>query len=490
MEHLPPGLQDVFENVGSLLGLNLVLAAFLSLQIANLLIAFGFRYIAAPSIRKIVSGTVGLLWCWILHDVQNTLILLGLSTGVYFLAVQNIVSPPKITMLAIVVLSYFHISRMITAYMSWSLDVTAPLMLLTAKYTTFAYDLEDGRKKKKDIALSADPHVADARSKTCVVEAPTLMEYYVFIFDFLGIIAGPIFGLREYLDFLYLRNDFADLKHVHFLKIILERLVYALLMGGAYAIAGTIPYLSFDYTYTDAYMNSSFFGRLVAVHLMSVANRLKYYFAWYMSDVAGLISGIGYNPTNRDKFSRSQNAIFTKVDLANCQAEAMSRWNISISKWLRCCIYLRANEAPLPRFLKGIIGHRQYATILTRFVSAFWHGFYPGYYLAFLCTVFQFEADSVARKYIKPLFIKEGQTKPHWIYTLVGKIHTAYCLETYGSAFLVLSASASLHIWTSLYFAIHLFNIATIIFVPVICKKVFHVKMPKIGTPPNEKKSQ
>ena len=196
-----------------------------------------------------------------------------------------------------------------------------------------------------------------------------------------------------------------------------------------------------------------------------------------MADTACLIAGIGYNPTHREKFSRSQNAIVSKVDAANCQAEALSHWNMSIAKWLRCCVYLRASEAPLPSILKGVIGHRQYATILTRFVSAFWHGFYPGYYMAFMSTVLQSEADSISRKYIKPLFMKPNGTKPHWIYTLCGKIHTAFCLNVYGSAFLVLSASATLKIWSSVYFSIHLLNIATIVLVPIVCTKVFRVKL-------------
>ena len=143
---------------------------------------------------------------------------------------------------------------------------------------------------------------------------------------------------------------------------------------------------------------------------------------------------------------------------------------MSISKWLRSCIYLRAIEAPMPRILEKKIAHRQYATILTRFVSAFWHGFYPGYYLAFFSTVLQSEADSIARKYIKPLFLKGNSTSPSWVFTLGGKIHTALCLNYYGAAFLVLSASSALRVWKSVFYFGHVLNAATIVAVPFIAR--------------------
>jgi lysophospholipid acyltransferase len=275
------------------------------------------------------------------------------------------------------------------------------------------------------------------------------------------------------LDFIYLRNDFADLSYTLGSSVYVAslRLGTGILVGVLFAASGMVAQLTFDYLHTADFMQSSFLTRMLAVHFMTSANRLKYYFAWYISDAACLLAGVGYNPSNRDKFSRSQNAVISKVDGANCQAEALSQWNISISRWLRSCIYLRASEAPLPRLLKGKIRHRQYATILTRFVSAFWHGFYPGYYFAFFSTVLQSEADSVSRKFIRPLFTKAGSTSPHWIYTLGGKIHTGMCLNYYGAAFLLLSASDALLVWRSLGFYVHILNLATIILVPVFVKR-------------------
>jgi lysophospholipid acyltransferase len=470
MDHNPLFLQDLFKSVGDGLGLNNSFAAFLMLQIATVLMGFVLRRVSNAFLRKGLSLGTGLLWCHILYGPKNVLLLTCISALFYILPVYDFLSARSVMILGVSVLSLFHIYRMWESYMSWALDVTGPLMLLTAKFTSFAYDIEDGRHYIKGTPLSPTEHVAEARKRTCISIPPSVFEYYVFVFDFLGILAGPIFHLREYLDFMYLRNDFSDLSHVSFFATIVERFTYTVVIGVCFTLAGMFPQLSFAYIETEEFIASSLITRIVMVNIITAANRLRYYFAWYMADVACLVSGIGYHPSHREKYSRGQNAIISMVDFANCQSEALSHWNISISKWLRENVYLRALEAPVPAMCRSVLGHRQYATILTRFVSAFWHGFYPGYYLCFISTVLQSEADTIARKFIKPIFTRDNATKPHWVYTLGGKMHTGICLNYYGSAFLVLSTSSALHIWKSLFFSVHLLNIATIVLVPVVCK--------------------
>lgn len=472
MEHLPIEIRRKLFMLSDAIGLNVNMAAFLTLLLCNLCLAVVFKQLRNPLLRSFMSLSVGLGWCAFLYDIPSTVMLLVLSNIVYLCIVRALLSPAKFTVLAVAVLSGFHIYRMMVDYLGWSLDVTGPLMLFTAKYTMFAYDVEDGRRSNRGEALAVDQHIIETRERTCLVQVPTMFEFNVFVFDFLGVLAGPVFHIREYLDFINLRGDFAALEHVGLKRAVTQRFCTALVLGAVYGISGEIPALSFDYLWTKEHKQSIFIIRLLTVHFITFIGRMRYYFAWYMAETACLIAGLGYNPSNRNKFSRAQNAEISKVDWATCQSEAASHWNISISKWLRSCIYLRANEAPMPKSLHGKLGHRQYATLLTRFTSAFWHGFYPGYYLCFVSTVLQFEADSIARKYIRPLFTKTGATKPYWIYTLVGRIHTALCLNYYGSAFLVLSASAALEIWADLFYCIHIFNIATIVFVPFMCKRL------------------
>ena len=491
MDHLPPLLRNVFDSVGSPLGLETSFAAFLVLLLANLIVAFVFRYIRSGTLRMIISLCVGLLWSYIMYDVQNTISLLTISGFFYIISIWKILPPYLVTTLAIGILSYFHIYRMINDYMGYSLDVSGPLMLFTAKYSMFSFDLHDGEKLNNKLPLSANERVEKERKLTCLVQTPSVLEYYAYIFDFLGFIAGPVFHMKDYLDFLYLKGDFENLNEVSFIGVVAERFCYALLVGALFSYAGTIEPLNFRYIETPEYSKLHVLTKVMLFHAQVSAGRLRYYFAWYMSDVACCISGIGYTPRNpTNKFSRGQNAVIFKVDFANNQGELLAHWNISISNWLKNCIYLRAIESP-PKFINA----KTYATILTRFASAFWHGFYPGYYLTFLSAVLQTEVDTVARKYIKPLFIENGEKEPHWSYTYCGKIHTAFCLNYYASAFLVLSAAKAIQLWKNVFFYFHIINFVSIFAIPFVCKKMFKVKptedkYEKSSVPDNEEKKK
>jgi len=56
----------------------------------------------------------------------------------------------------------------------------------------------------------------------------------------------------------------------------------------------------------------------------------------------------------------------------------MDSWNISTLAWLRRTVYERAYK---------------FNTLAVFTVSAFWHGFYPGYYLAFFTGALFIEAN-------------------------------------------------------------------------------------------------
>jgi lysophospholipid acyltransferase len=46
------------------------------------------------------------------------------------------------------------------------------------------------------------------------------------------------------------------------------------------------------------------------------------------------------------------------------------------------------------------------ATYGTYFVSAFWHGFYPGYYMFFIYAALLTETARVARRVLRPYFVE------------------------------------------------------------------------------------
>lgn len=90
---------------------------------------------------------------------------------------------------------------------------------------------------------------------------------------------------------------------------------------------------------------------------------------------AGCISSglgfTGYSPAGSAKWDAIDNANVWETEMGLNMREVIGGWNIGITRWLQHAVYGRATFAP---------------TLMTYLVSAIWHGFYPGYYVAF-CSV-------------------------------------------------------------------------------------------------------
>lgn len=85
-------------------------------------------------------------------------------------------------------------------------------------------------------------------------------------------------------------------------------------------------------------------------------------------------------------------------------------------------------------------------------MSAFWHGFYPGYYMFFLSVPLLTFCDRLAKKKIAPRF-SNARFGPYGIVTwLATTISVNYMI----GAFVMLASSWSMEIYKSFYFFGHL----------------------------------
>jgi D-alanyl-lipoteichoic acid acyltransferase DltB (MBOAT superfamily) len=80
------------------------------------------------------------------------------------------------------------------------------------------------------------------------------------------------------------------------------------------------------------------------------------------------------------------------VELGSSPKGMMDSWNKFTANWLRRYVYTRVKISALK-------------LPTTFFVSAFWHGFYPGYYTTFLSSVLMTENARVLRRSLRPFFV-------------------------------------------------------------------------------------
>ena len=157
-----------------------------------------------------------------------------------------------------------------------------------------------------------------------------------------------------------------------------------------YGLAWIFLFLKFGAWYNtdlvlgDEYMSYGFLRRVWVLEMLGFTTRLKYYGVWSLTEGACILSGIGYKGidprTGRVTWNRLQNVNPWGIESAQNSRAYLENWNINTNTWLRKCVYLRVT----PKGKKP--GFR--ASLATFVTSAFWHGFYPGYYLSFLLAAF------------------------------------------------------------------------------------------------------
>ena len=104
---------------------------------------------------------------------------------------------------------------------------------------------------------------------------------------------------------------------------------------------------------------------------------------------------------------------------------------------------------------------------LLLFVSAFWHGVHPGYYLTFMSVPFVVIAETRMSKAIKPYLNERLTYWWDWV--------TWFCLyrsfEYLGVGFMLLKLDAIWRVWKRMYFVGHIFIVLFIVLPVVIPRK-------------------
>ncbi|MGH0134710.1 UNVERIFIED_CONTAM: hypothetical protein FKN15_032433 [Acipenser sinensis] len=76
-----------------------------------------------------------------------------------------------------------------------STDFSGPLMIITQKITTVAFQVHDGLYRK-------DEELTSEQQRLAVKARPTLLEYLSYNLNFLSILAGPCSNYKDYISFI------------------------------------------------------------------------------------------------------------------------------------------------------------------------------------------------------------------------------------------------------------------------------------------------
>jgi lysophospholipid acyltransferase len=196
--------------------------------------------------------------------------------------------------------------------------------------------------------------------------------------------------------------------------------------------------------------------RLLYLWLSMLGNRCRYYFAWTLSEGSGIMAGLGFNgydSSGNEKWDRLMNVDVLRIEFADTPRLLTTYWNFATANWLKNYVYLRQAKS---------IQHKvpKWAVYLTNMVSAFWHGFYPSYYLSFFKAAVEVDIGRRIRQTLRKYVVTgsgrdEKNIYPRkYIYNFGGWVLTTFIFNIGMAVFVGLSfeniyylAANYYHIW-------------------------------------------
>lgn len=362
-----------------------------------------------------------------------------------------------------------HLHRQYVNYLGWDLDFTGTQMVITQKLYMMAYNLYDGE------VLATGK--ADKASKKCeqfaLSKLPSLLEFLGYTFCFSNVLSGPATEFTTYRaacdgSLLYKPDGKPRGKIPSNVWPTLRPLLTCLVSLGLFVVLGaTYPLLdpvdpknNTPVLVRPDFLKKSWFYRYTYMWVSLFVVRQKYFFAWKNSEGANNIWYAGFegfdDKGNVKGWETSNNVDILSFETAPNLQTLSKDWNKKTSLWLTRYVYIRTNGS----------------LVATYGMSAFWHGFYPGYYLFFLSIPLMTMCERLARNKISPRFSSD-RWSPYGMLTM---LTTSLFVEYMVSAFALLSFDRAWNNWKSHYFFGH------------IACAVFYVVATRIPSP--KKKSE
>ena len=409
----------------------------------------------------LLQFTVGVQW---IHQLITSLIVYGM-----FLVLPRKVNTIAVPAFAMLYLVFGHLHRQYTNYLGYDLDFTGAQMVLTQKVYMLAYNLYDGQC----LASGKENRAAKKCEAYAVNKLPSLLEFLGYTFCFSNVLSGPATEFVTYDHtctgaLLYTPDGKARGKIPSNVWPSLQPLLVGLCALATFVFIspyfplhdpvdaqGATPtilkdeFLKYDWFYRYAYMWVGLF-----------VFRQKYYFAWKCAEGANNLWYAGFegfdDQGNVKGWENSANVNIYGFETASNLQTLSKEWNKKTSLWLTRYVYIRTGGNLLAVYS----------------MSAFWHGFYPGYYMFFLSVPLLTVCERLGRKKISPYF----SAKPWSLYDILCKLVTTFFVSYMVVAFALLSFEWSWNTWKSHKYFGHLLCI------------VIYVTLTMLPTPGNEKK--
>jgi hypothetical protein len=358
-----------------------------------------------------------------------------------------------------------HLHRQYVNYLGWDLDFTGSHMVLTMKLYSLAYNLYDGELLRN----GSNDRAAKKCAPLALEKVPGLIEFLGYTFNFSTILAGPAFEYKIYADAcngsnLYDKDGKPLGKIPSSVLPTLKPFIISLICLGTFVVGNgkfplldpTDPQRNDPVLITEEFLKQPWVHRYAYSWVALFFIRMKYYFAWKNAEGACNIWYAGFEGFDKDGkvigWEHSNNIDIIEFETAPNLKTLSAAWNKKTANWLGRYIYFRTGGS-----LAATYG-----------MSAFWHGFYPGYYMFFLSIPFVTMCERLGKKKISPHF----SSKKWSLYGISTILATSFIVQYMIQPFQLLAYGWAAKNWTANYFFGH-------ILVGIFYVAVSNMKTPK-----------
>lgn len=343
-----------------------------------------------PWQKNLFSIAVSLFYLVGVFDLWTGLrTLLISSIGAYLIA--RYVQGPWMPWLGFIFLmGHMSVSHIYRHYVNNAdiVDITGAQMVLVMKLTAFCWNVHDGRLPQEELE--------EVQRDRALKELPKPLDYAGYVLFFPALMVGPAFDYVEYTRWLETTmfdvpsgTDPAKAPKTR-KKRRIPRSGTPATLKAIQGVLWIIAFLKLSAWYYPSLVvgeESLKYGllrRIFNLHMLGFTTRTKYYGVWFLAEGSCILSGIGYKgldpKTGRPDWNRLQNVTPMGIEMAQNTRAYLGGWNMNTNNWLRNYMYLRVTpKGKKPGFV---------ASMCTFVTSAFWHGFEPGYYMAFVLAAF------------------------------------------------------------------------------------------------------
>lgn len=344
---------------------------------------------------------------------------------------------PLVTLVATLLYqSVCHIIRQYTDPDGYTIDITGPIMMLTQRVSTLAFSLRDG--------VQPDGLTEDQR-KDAVPIQPDALSYFAYMFDFHEILAGPLISYNEFSRIAEGKNVRPDVPQPPPHWEVARKLGYVFVHAAL--VLKVVPMLTETQLLSSWFSELAFLKKVLLITAFSFLSRVQYYLVWKLSEAVCNSSGYGYYVTKEgeSRWDGADNIHIFRLETAPSLKVVLDNWNVSTQKWLKHVCYDRKTPSK---------------TGMTFLLSAMWHGFYPGYFLAFMtCSLFVMASRKV-RRTLRPRIVRGPTTQ--FLYDLLTFCFSTTFLGYTTAPFVLLQFGKAVRLWREVYFFGHVLALAAL----------------------------